>query len=100
MLLPRPEIRIATRFGSAMMALGPVPVRSPTSRGAADGAAPAPGFDPADLDHGLARAFEVPGDFVLEFGAGDHRHSDAAVEGPRHFAGLDAAALLEDRKNG
>src|SRR5205085_3562260 len=48
MLLPRPEIRIATRFGSRIVGHGPVVVRVPAACAPADSAASVPFLDAAD----------------------------------------------------
>src|SRR5689334_19599433 len=99
MLLPRPEIRTATRFGSRIVRRGPVLGRVPAARPAAHGAAALPFFDAADFEHLLARAFEQ-GAHCGHFAFRDDRdHADAAVEGPRHFPGGNPAALLKEAED-
>jgi hypothetical protein len=94
MLLPRPEIRIATRFGSRIVGRGPVLWRIPRSRRACDGAA-APAFFDLPNPEGVKL-------FLNRFcilGGDDHNHPNAAIEGPRHFLGLEPSALLKKREN-
>src|SRR5438552_2537686 len=98
MLLPRPEIRMATRLGSRIMCRGPFSGRVPRSGTPPNGAAPLPRLDTPDFEDGLARTFECIGDGRNLTGADDHRHSNAAVEGARHLFRRDSAALLEERE--
>ena len=69
------------------------------SGGAGDGAAARPFFDAADVEHRFTCAFQS-----CRYGRGilasnDDGHSDAAIEGPGHFLGSDASALLKQREN-
>src|SRR5437773_4224330 len=87
MLLPRPEIRMATRLGSRIVRRG---------RAFTCDRAPAHALlDPPDLEHGLAGAFEQRCDLRRQFGRNDHRHADAAVESPHHFFGGDLSTGLK-----
>src|SRR3954451_17603124 len=97
MLLPLPEIKIATRRESRMVGRGPVPVGVPRPGTAADGAATRSGFDPANLECAVERARYS----FRNAGLDDHRHADAAIEGSCHFLGRDPSTLLqqlEDRR--
>src|SRR5688500_13397989 len=104
MLLPRPEIRIATRrgspaFRSGMMSDGPVLARAPAAGRAADRAAAPAAFDMADQGDGFAGSLEGLDD-RLGFGLGDdRRHADAAVEGPRHFRRGELSAAGKKRED-
>src|SRR5438477_5613399 len=90
MLLPRPEIRMATRLGSRIVGCG---------RAFTCDRAPARALlDPPDLEHRLAGAFEQRCDLRRLFGRNDHNHADAAVESPRHFFRRNSSALLKHRK--
>src|SRR6476620_5711272 len=99
MLLPRPEIRIATRFGSRIVSCRQVLQRVPWSGPPVHGAAAFATFDAADLEDGFTSAFEQVRNLVDVFGRNNHRHSDAAVEGSNHLLGDDASSLLEENKN-
>src|SRR5690348_16394268 len=93
MLLPRPEIRIATRLGSRIVSRGPVLRRVPRAGLAVDGAAALTRFDAPDL-HGRGGARRA-----RNFRRDDHGHADAAVERPRHLLGRDVPAALEERED-
>ena len=57
-------------------------------------------FDPADLEDASRphlRAQRVTSSRLV--GGNDHRHADAAIEGPRHLLRRDAAALLKQRED-
>src|SRR3954470_791559 len=98
MLLPRPEIRIATRLGSRMVGRGPIPIAVPCAGLAADGAAATAFLDSSDLEDCLARALQIVRHAVRRFRRDDHGHADAAVEGPRHLLRRQASALLQERE--
>ena len=99
MLLPRPEIRIATRFGSRIVRRGPI-LGAPQVPAWPQTVQPRwPAFDPADLEDRFARAFERAVTASVACRRNDHRHADAAVEGPRHFFRGDPAALLQQRED-
>src|SRR6185295_18252302 len=100
MLLPRPEIRIATRFGSRIVGRGPVLARAPCSCRSVDGAAPLAFLDAADLERGLAGALERVVDLGRILRRDQDSHSDTAVEGPRHFFRSDPPARLQRCENG
>src|SRR6185369_9266796 len=92
MLLPRPEIRTATRFESRMVGGGPALAR--------DRAAALPGFDPADAKDGFPSPFERSRDPIdLRF-ADDQGHSDSAVERSRHLLRRYSTARLEFGEDG
>src|SRR3954453_6835930 len=91
MLLPLPEIKMATRRESRMVGRGPVPVGVPRPGTAADGAATRSGFEAADLECAAKRARYIFRTFRID----DYDHADAAIEGARHFLGRDPAALLQ-----
>ena len=99
MLLPRPEIRIPTRLGSCIVCRGPILVRAPGAGLAVNGAAARTIFDPTDLKRGLARAFELARDLSRALRRDHNRHSDAAIERPRHFFHGDPATLLKERED-
>src|SRR5438309_5300561 len=94
MFEPRPEIRIATRLRSRMVAGGPILGRVPGPRLAAHGAAPPAFFDPTDFEH-----------FLFGTNGGDHAvgtlrvhddsHPDTAIERPSHFLRIDPPAVLK-----
>src|SRR5262245_45928431 len=95
MLLPRPEMRTATRFESRM-------VGRESSCGANAAAAQAR-LDAADVEYRLARGFERVSNTVRLAAADDGDHSDPAVEGAHHFLGRDlpaGAEFGEDRGQG
>src|SRR5690242_12999613 len=96
MLLPRPEIRIATRRGSGIVVGDPILRRAPASCGAADRAATLPSFDAADAEDGLACAFQLIGHMIDDVLSNDDDHADAAVEGARHLLRSDRAALTQE----
>src|SRR6185369_8621114 len=92
MLLPRPEIRTATRFESRMVGGGPAFAR--------DRAAALPGFDAADAKDGFSSPVERSCDPIgLRF-AHDQSHSDPAVERARHFLRHYSPARLEFGEDG
>src|SRR5687767_4646862 len=96
MLLPRPEISTATRRLSAMVVgRGPVLAGAPGVGRTANGTAALARFDLADPVDGLASLGERLRDGV-RIGGDDGDHADAAIEGPRQFAGLDSAARLQE----
>src|SRR5574338_1114351 len=100
MLLPRPEIRTATRFGSRIVRDGPVLGRSPGPRAAANGAASSALLDAADLEHSLHLVRVQPLEKRVRFaGIYDPRHSDSAVEGARQLLRADPAARLQQRED-
>src|SRR5687768_1187915 len=99
MLDPRPEMSTATRARSAMMIGGPGVVRAPRAGAAFDRAAARARRDRTDAMHGFARALEGFGDRIGLGCRDDRDHSDAAVEGTRHFRGRDVATLLHEREN-
>src|SRR5579884_2803941 len=99
MLLPRPEMRMATRFGSRIVGHGPVLRGVPGARVSVDGAAAGALFDAADLEHRLAGALKRRGECLCLFGSDDRGHAYAAVEDPRHFFRSDVSALLEQRED-
>src|SRR5918993_2721553 len=89
MLLPRPEISTATRFGSRIMRCCPAVVR------AVHRAAPRAFFDLPDAEHGLACSFECCG-YIFRLAGADHdNHADAAIERPDHLLRLDGSAIAE-----
>src|SRR4051794_11721942 len=91
MLLPLPEIRIATRHESRIVRRGPMPVGVPHTGTAADGAATPSLLDEANLECAAER-----GRYIFRNARVDaHRHANAAIEGARHFFRRDAAALLQ-----
>src|SRR5436305_12140267 len=98
MLLPRPEIRMATRLGSCIVCRGPILCGIPASCRPCDGAAALTGFDPADLEHGFACAFEDGRHFICLLRRDDDGHTDPAIEGPRHFLCSDTPTLLQQRE--
>src|SRR5215472_2534045 len=93
MLLPRPEIRMATRLGSRIVGSAPVPGRAPAAAAAVHRAAARSLFDPADLEPVLVPERRSYGLALVRFD--DQHHSNSAVEGPRHFLGLDLPSGLE-----
>src|SRR5438270_12812022 len=100
MLLPRPEIRTATRLGSCIVGGGPVLRRIPGPGVAANGAAAWAAFDPADLKHVFfSGALQLTRDGAGRIRRDDHGHTDAAVERARHLFGRDPAAQLEELEN-
>src|SRR6185437_15109390 len=99
MLLPRPEIRIATRFGSRIVSRGPVLRGIPRAGLAVDGAAARALFNATDLEDRLLEAENRVSDGLHLAFVGDHRHSDAAVERARHLLRSDSAALLQERED-
>src|SRR5215207_905044 len=95
MLLPRPEIRTATRLGSRMMDRGPVLVRAPAARPAAHRAAALSALDRADSMHRLARLLQLPSDgFGIRL-----RHDDRHSEAGRRSAGAATGSRLRPRGN-
>ena len=100
MLLPRPEMRIATRRGSRIVSDGPVLGSVPSADLPVHRAAPPALFDAADLKHGFSGAFEFGSDHGGMLGSRDHGHADAAIEGPRELAGGDGPALLKKGEDG
>src|SRR5918993_5207180 len=96
MLDPRPEMSTATRARSAMVIGGPGVGRAPRAGAAFDRAAARASRDRTDAVDGLARALEGFGDRIGLGCRDDRDHSDAAVEGPRHFRGRDVTALLHE----
>src|SRR5260221_7046320 len=95
MLLPRPETRMATRFGSRIVGDGPVLGRVPGTRLAAHGAAAMPLLDAANLGCAVERG----GNSLRKAGFDDHRHADPAVKRSRHFLGSDPPASLQQGKD-
>ena len=67
------------------------PAAGPTGYGAATLAR----FNSTDLQNGFTGSSKRWSDGVNLAGFDDHRHSDSAVESPRHLAWLDVATLLE-----
>src|SRR5688572_30350916 len=97
MLLPRPEIRTATRRLSAMVVgRGPGVARAPGFSFALDGAAALAWFDLADPMDGFASLGERIRHGVHVGGGHDGDHADAAIERARQLAGFDRAAGLEE----
>src|SRR5947209_4075528 len=94
MFEPRPEIRIATRLRSRMVAGGPILGRVPGPRLAAHGAAPPAFFDPTDFEHFLFGT-EGDDDTVCKLRIDDHRHTNTAIERPGHFLRIDPPAVLK-----
>src|SRR5688572_21563043 len=92
MLLPRPEMRIATRRGSGMMRDGPAFVGAPAGR-ALDRAATASLHNFADAADGFAGGFEICFNGVNILCCDDGDHADAAIEGAHHFRRGEVAAL-------
>src|SRR4051794_19438624 len=87
MLLPRPEIRTATRFGSRIVGRGP-PL-------AGDRAA-APAFvDSPDFDRKFTSFFQRAVDVARTFGRHDVDHANSAIERARHFLRSDPASRLQ-----
>src|SRR5687767_11022204 len=103
MLVPRPEIRMATRVGSRMVAGGPLVIRTPAAGGAAHRAATLAVFDCADAVNRLAAPRQGLGGSI-GFGLGDDgHHPDAAVESACHLGCGEGSTLLkasEDRRQG
>src|SRR3954464_12820484 len=99
MLLPRPEIRIPTRFGSRIVDRGPVLRGAPRAGLTAHGAAALARFDAADFEYRLARAFERGRHFGGKLRSNDDGHSDAAVKSARHLLRSDASGFLQERKD-
>src|SRR3954447_19155091 len=95
MLLPRPEIRMATRLGSCIVCRGPILCGIPGSCRPCDGAAALTRFDPAELEHGFARAFENGRHLRRPFRRDNDGHADPAIEGPRHLLWSDPSSLLQ-----
>jgi hypothetical protein len=81
------------------MRYGPVLLGTPASCASADRTAALSGFNAADLEDGLARAFEQAACLGCPFRSENYRHSDPAVECPSHFSGIDPAAGLQHGKN-
>src|SRR5215217_2160458 len=98
-LLPRPEIRIATDFGSRIVGDGPVSRRNPAACASLDGAATFAGFDPADAEHALSCTFERNRDFVGLLLGNHDGHADSAIEGPRHLLRREVTAFLDKRED-
>src|ERR1044071_7078772 len=80
MLLPRPEIRIPTRFGSRIVCRGPISLGIPRTDLAVNRAAARPCFDSAYLENGFACAFGRGHDFRRPEEA---RRSRAVASGSR-----------------
>src|SRR5690242_6631583 len=99
MLLPRPEIRIATRFGSRIVRCGPILGRVPGAGPACHGAAATSFFDPADPEGSFAGTLDGAHNVVRSVRSDDHDHADAAVESARHFLGCDVSTFLKKCKN-
>src|SRR5829696_6377420 len=99
MLLPRPEIRIATDFGSRIVGDGPVSRRIPAACASLDRAATFAGLDPADAEHDLSCTFERNRDLVGLLLGNHDGHADSAIEGSRHLLRLEVTAFLEKREN-
>src|SRR5437764_15464495 len=99
MLLPRPEIKIATRRTSRIVRRGPVLGRVPRRGLAADGAAAPTVSDAADFEQGFPRSFEPRANLFHLFGIDNHRHADPAIECPPHFFRCDVATPMNQRDN-
>src|SRR5690242_17190396 len=99
MLLPRPEIRIATRLGSRIVRRGPIRGRIPASCRPADGTPSRALLDPTDLEHGLAGTFERRADLCGGVAMHDHSHAHPAVERARHFFSSYPTAALQLAEN-
>src|SRR6185312_3501485 len=99
MLLPRPEMKMATRFGSRIVGRVPVLRGVPRASLSMNGAATLTLFDAADLQHRLACALKHRLDCICLLGSDDHGHAYAAVEGSRHFLRSNVPALLKQRKD-
>src|SRR5436190_15914895 len=95
MLEPRPEIRIATRLRSGIMARGPILWRVPGAGSSADRAAALASFDPADLEDRLAGGFQSSENSVDFLRRGNHGHPNSAVECTGHLQRRDPATLLK-----
>src|SRR4051812_16257825 len=100
MLLPRPEIRIATRFGSRMMGRGPsfgvaAPRWGSDTRvtGTTDRASAFTSLNSTNLPVGFLCARVTDGELREVVLTDDGNHSYAAVECPYHFLRRDIAAL-------
>src|SRR5918993_1957170 len=94
MLLPRPEMSTATRFGSRIMRCCPNVVR------ALHRAAARAFFDSPDAEHRLARSLECCGDIFRLAGANHDNHADAAIERADHLLRLKGSALAEKLEYG
>src|SRR5690348_3042417 len=99
MLLPRPEMRIATRFGSRIVRRGPVLGRVPGPRLTGNGAAAGAFLDAADFECSLAAALEQARHLSRKLRSNHDGHADSAVKRPRHFLGGDVAAFLQERED-
>src|SRR4051812_42502619 len=99
MLLPRPEMRMATRvlslWGSLMAGGGPILRWAPGACTASHAAAASAGLDASDVEHLLAGAFEARRHLRCLVAGENDGHADPAVEGPRHFFGKKASAVLK-----
>src|SRR6478672_13212130 len=95
MLLPRPEIRIATRLTSRIVGRGPVLRSVPRAGLAVNRASARALLDAADLQHRFACTFELGGHGGGKLRSDDQHHADAAIERARHLVGSNRAALLE-----
>src|SRR5206468_11380592 len=100
MLLPRPEIRMATRFGSRIVRRGPILRGVPCSGSAGHRAAARTFFDPPYLKHLFVDFAETARNAVRLLSSDDHGHADAAIERPRHLLRSDPACLLEECEDG
>src|SRR5688572_28854327 len=94
MLLPRPEMSTATRFGSRIMRCGPAVVRA-VHRAAARAFANLP-----DAENGLACRLKRCGNAMRFSGANHDNHTNAAIERPDHLLRLYCSALAEKLENG
>src|SRR5437763_16549383 len=95
MLLPRPEIRIATRLGSRIVTGGPILSGVPRARRATHVAASLAKFDPPNLDDSFSSSFESIGHGVEFVGLDDRDHADPAIECAGHFFRRDVPGLLQ-----
>src|SRR5258708_34106869 len=99
MLLPRPEMRIATQPGLRIVDDGPILGGIPAARLACHRAAARTFLDPADCEYCFAGTFQCLSDRVGLFCTNNHRHSNSAVERPRHFFRRKSTAFLKQREN-
>src|SRR5579859_5645005 len=99
MLLPRPEMRIATRLGLRIVGDGPILSGVPNASLAFHSAAAGAFLNPANRKYGFTRTLEIrdnAGDFI---GRDNHCHSNPAVERAGHFLRRNSPTFLEQDEN-